>query len=197
MKRSLLIVSALLLALKSMPRAMAQDSAPPPPAPTPSAQLQAPAEKPPIGAVSVGYLYLAAESAPGDWTWHLQGFYGIPQVNVKPWFGFIGDFVTTYNTGAGTHENVHAYLGGPIFTAKSKSKLSPFAFVTAGKVRDSNDGKVTSSPGLAAGGGLTYKLSKHVALLFVPGEYVRTYPGTGSDLNSFTARFGFVVPISR
>ena len=56
---------------------------------------------------------------------------------------------------------------------------------------------VTYSPAWAAGGGVTYKLNKHLALLFVPGEYVRNYPDSGPQLNNFTARFGIVLPIMK
>jgi hypothetical protein len=200
MKRSFLIVAAALLSSGSAFKTLAQDAAVSTASPAPQSQPAIPApapEKPPIGAISAGYLYLGSESAPGVWTWHLHGFYGIPQVNIKPWFGFIGDFVHTANTGVNTHENVEAFLGGPIFTAHAKKKISEFAFATAGKTRDSKNGTVMYSPALAVGGGLTYKLNKHVSLLLVPGEYVRNYAATGPDLNNFTARFGFVLPISR
>ena len=38
--------------------------------------------KGPLGAISVGYLYLGAQGPSTDWTWHLHGFYGIPQFKV-------------------------------------------------------------------------------------------------------------------
>ena len=127
---------------------------------------------------------------------HLHGFYGIPQVNIKPWFGVIGDFTKSYNTSAGAHENTDSLLCGPIFTARSSKRIGIFGFADAGKLRDSKDGMITSTPIFATGGGFTMKLNKHVGLLFVPGEYIRNYAAAG-DLNNFTARFGFTIPLYR
>jgi hypothetical protein len=52
----------------------------------------APKLKAPIGAVTFGYIYIASEEVPGTWQPHLQGFFGIPQININHWFGFNGDF---------------------------------------------------------------------------------------------------------
>ncbi len=163
-----------------------------PAAPAPQAK-----EKGPIGALSLGYIYIAAQAPTGDWSWHQHGFYGIPQVNFTPWLAVIGDFVSVYNTGANTHEHIEVFLGGPLFTAYSKKRLSPFAFATGGKTRDAKAGTITWTPTLATGGGVTYKLNKHLALLFVPGEYVRNFSATGRDTNGFTSRFGIVLPVSK
>lgn len=163
----------------------------------PTAPVVPKPENGPIGALSLGYIYIAAEAPTGDWSWHQHGFYGIPQVNITPWFGVIGDFVSAYNTGANAHEHVEVFLGGPLFTAYSKRKISPFGFATAGKTRDAKAGEITWEPTLATGGGVTYKLNKHLALLFVPGEYIRNFSSTGMDTNGFTSRFGLVLPISK
>lgn len=195
MRRSLLIAAAALLSSSSAPLVLAQaDNA----LSSPSAQTSQPApprEKPPIGAITFGYFYLAPQSAPGTWVWHTQGFYGIGQINIKPWLSVIEDNTSSYNTGAGTHENIHSFLAGPQVTAFPKKKLSVSYFADAGKVRDSKAGTITSVPVWATGGVLTYKLNKHFGLLWVPGEYVRTYQANG-PLNNFTSRFGFVLPIS-
>jgi hypothetical protein len=42
----------------------------------------APKPKAPIGAVTFGYIYIASEEVPGTWQYHLQGFFGIPQINI-------------------------------------------------------------------------------------------------------------------
>jgi hypothetical protein len=161
--------------------------------------LEAPEPKAPIGALSFGYIYIASEEAPGTWQYHLHGFFGIPQINVNHWLSFIGDFTSSYNTSAGAHENVQVRLGGIAFTAKSGAKMSPFGFTDVGVVRDSNDGTVTFSPAFAVGGGFGIKLTKRVGLLFIPGEYIKTWPPTGPNntLNNFTARFGITLPLYR
>jgi hypothetical protein len=43
------------------------------------------------------------------------------------------------------------------------------------------------------------KLTKRVGLLFIPGEYLKTWPPTGPNntLSSFTARFGVTLPLYR
>ena len=195
MRRSLLIAAAALLFVSPVHRAVAQadtrlTSTPASaPAPTP------PKEKPPIGAVTFGYFYLAPQSAPGTFVWHTQGFYGIGQINIRPWLAVIEDNTTSYNTGANAHENIHSYLAGPLVTAFPKKRLSVSYFADAGKVRDSKAGTITSVPVWATGGVLTYKLNKHLGLLWVPGEYVRTYQANG-PLNNFTSRFGLTIPIS-
>ena len=168
------------------------------PVPEASPQTPPPAkEKGPVGVISGGYIYIASEVGPGmPWQFHLHGFYGIPQVNIKPWFGVIGDFTKSYNTSAGAHENTDSFLCGPIFTARSSKKIGIFGFADAGKLRDSKNGTVTSTPIFATGGGFTMKLNKHIGLLFVPGEYIRNYAAAG-DLNNFTARFGFTIPLNR
>ncbi len=161
-----------------------------------SVQKNAP-EKGPVGAVTFGYIYLASETAPaGPWNFHLHGFYGIPQYNVKPWLAVFADFTQSYNTSSGAHENVQSRLGGFLFTAKAKAKVSPFAFGDAGIVRDSKSGTISDSPAFAVGGGATFKINKHMSFLFIPGEYVRTYAASG-DLNNFTARVGLVLPLYR
>ena len=199
MKRSLLIVGLVILTFFSERRASAQDATPATPAPAPQ-PLQTPPpakEKGPIGVISGGYIYIASEVMPGSpWQFHLHGFYGIPQVNIKPWLGVIGDFTKSHNTSAGAHENTDSFLCGPIFTARSSKKIGIFGFADAGKLRDSKDGMITSTPIFATGGGFTMKLNKHIGLLFVPGEYIRNYAAAG-DLNNFTARFGFTIPLYR
>ncbi len=195
MRRSLLIAAAALLFVTPAPRAIAQADATLHSPAAPASRPAPPPEKPPLGSVTFGYFYLAPQSAPGSWVWHTQGFYGIGQVNVRPWLAFIEDNTTSYNTGANVHENIHSYLAGPLVTAFPKKKLSVSYFADAGKVRDSKAGRVTSSPAWATGVVLTYKLNKHLGLLWVPGEYVRTYPANG-PLNNFTSRFGLNIPIS-
>ena len=153
----------------------------------------------PIGAVSLGYIYIASEDTPGTWHYHLHGFFGIPQINVNHWLGLNGDFTESYNTSAGAHQNVQARLGGIVFTAKSSAKISSFGFADGGLVRNSNDGTVNSAPTLALGGGFSMKLTKRVGLLFIPGEYIKTWPPTGPNntLNNFSARFGITLPLYR
>jgi hypothetical protein len=161
--------------------------------------LESPEPKAPIGALSLGYLYIASEEVPGTWQYHLHGFFAIPQINVNHWFSFNGDFTSSYNTSAGAHQNVQARLGGLVFTAKSSAKISPFGFADAGVVRDSDDSTVKSAPAYAVGGGFAIKLTKRVGLLFIPGEYIKTWPPTGPNntLNNFTARFGITLPLYR
>jgi hypothetical protein len=168
----------------------------------PESQVQpAAVQKPkaPIGAVSFGYIYIASEDTPGVWHYHLHGFFGIPKVNVNHWLGFNGDFTESYNTSAGAHQNVQARLAGIVLTAKSSARISPFGFADAGVVRNSNDGAVHSAPTLALGGGFSIKLTKRVGLLFIPGEYLKTWPATGPNdtLNNFSARFGITLPLYR
>jgi hypothetical protein len=165
----------------------------------PVRSLESPEPKAPIGALSLGYLYIASEEAPGTWQYHLHGFFAIPQINVNHWLSFNGDFTSSYNTSAGAHENVQARLGGLVFTAKSSAKVSPFGFADAGVVRDSNDGTVNFAPAFAMGGGFAIKLTRRVGLLFIPGEYIKTWPPTGPNntLNNFTARFGITLPVYR
>jgi hypothetical protein len=146
--------------------------------------LEAPEPKAPIGALSLGYIYIASEEAPGTWQYHLHGFFAIPQINVHHWLSFNGDFTSSYNTSAGAHQNVQARLGGVVFTAKSSAKISPFGFADGGVVRDSNDGTVKFAPALAVGGGFAIKLTKRVGLLFIPGEYITTWPPTGRRKSS-------------
>ena len=94
---------------------------------------------------------------------------------------------------------MQARLGGLVFTAKSSAKISPFGFADGGVVRNSNDGTVNFAPALAVGGGFAIRLTKHVGLLFIPGEYIKTWPPTGPNntLNNFTARFGITLPLYR
>ena len=193
MMRSLLIVVLGLLPLRVFAE---ENTVEAPTAPMIQTQPAPTKDKAPIAAINFGYIYIGSETAPGTWNWHLHGFFGIPQVNVNHWLGFIGDFTQSYNTSAGAHENVQSILAGPIFTAKSKAKISPFAFADAGRIRDSMDGMVTNSPCYAVGGGFQFKVNKHLGLLLVPAEYIQRWPPTGANtLNSFTARFGITLPL--
>ena len=198
-KRFLRLTSLALLAIVTS-SVLAQDVSSGTPGPHTSTLVGPPKpteEKGPVGAVTFGYIYIDSEVMPGQaWNSHLHGFFGIPQYNVKPWFALFADFTQNYNTAHNTHENVQSRLGGTLFTARSKQKISPFGFIDAGVVRDSKAGIITTSPILATGGGFTYKVNKHLSLLLIPGEYIRTYVATGS-VNNFTARFGFVLPLYR
>ncbi len=191
-------------ALLMAPGAFAQDALPSA-SPTPSAGLSdspakppaIAAEKGPVGAVGLGYIYLASETAPnGPWNFHLHGFYATPQYNLRPWLALFADFTQSYNTSRNAHENVQSRLGGFLFSKKLSAAVSSFAFADAGIVRDSKGGSIATSPIFAVGGGATLKLNKHVSLLIIPGEYVRTYAQSG-NLNNFTGRFGIVLPIYR
>ncbi len=199
MTRSVLIETAAVLSFATACPATAQGAAPSDAAlAAQPAQAATPKKKAPVGAITGGYIYIASEVMPGSpWNFHLHGFYGIPQVNIKPWFGLFGDFTKSYSTSAGAHENTDSFLGGPIFTALSAKKISPFAFADAGKLRDSKNGTVTSSPIFATGGGVSVKLNKHVAVLFIPGEYIRAYPAMGPQLSSYSSRIGLTFPLYR
>lgn len=70
---------------------------------------------------------------------------------------------------------MQAKLDAFLLTAKALGKIAPFAFGAAEFIRDSNGDIVAESPAFAVGGGVTYKLNRPMSLLFIPGEYVRTY----------------------
>jgi hypothetical protein len=156
-----------------------------------------PDEPKPVGAITFGYIYLASETAPGgQWDWHLHGFYGIPQYNIKPWIAVFADFTQSYDTSKGSHHNRQSKLGGLLFTKTTRTRISPFGFIDGGYVRDSAVGKVTESPALGVGGGALLKVNRRVSVFLVPGEYIRTYAPNGG-LNNFTSRIGITLPLYR
>lgn len=126
------------------------------------------------------------------------------QYNADRWVGIAVDFGG--RTGTPVTANVggvsglpkltaYSFLVGPVISYRTKSKLTPYVHALFGYDRSSLDATTitgTSSPAstaavnyndfaMALGGGLDYKLSRHIAIRAVQADWFHT----SIDLNSF------------
>jgi opacity protein-like surface antigen len=131
------------------------------------------------------------------------------QYNVTRWLGVVGDFGGRYGTpivassasGVSGLPSLTAYslLFGPVLSYKTKARMTPFVHALFGWDRASLSGSALSGLpsssaattytdfAMAFGGGLDYKLSRHLAVRVGQLDYLYT----GHDLNSlYGSAFG-------
>jgi opacity protein-like surface antigen len=132
-----------------------------------------------------------------------NGWNAEAQYNVTRWLGIVADFGGRYGTpiSASSASGVsglptlsgYSLLFGPVLSCKTKARMSPFVHALFGWDRASLTGSTLSGLpsssadttytdfAMALGGGLDYKLSRHLAVRVGQLDYLYT----GHDLNSF------------
>jgi len=134
-------------------------------------------------------------------SYNLSGGGGQLAYNFNKWFGVAGDLAGYALTSGTVQPAAMSYLAGPRFTLRRR-KASPFVQTLFGGVL-SNDGitnaGLTSVFGMSAGGGLDFRVSRHVALRPVQAEYLLTkFPdGANNRQNSFRYSSGVVFRLGR
>jgi hypothetical protein len=88
--------------------------------------------------------------------------------NLHRWLGLAGDFGGYHKSAGGVTFNTYTYMGGPRFSYRNSSHITPFAQVLVGGAHASLGGFGSSGSGngfaYSAGGGVDLGLTKHLAL---------------------------------
>jgi hypothetical protein len=114
--------------------------------------------------------------------------------NFNRWLGLAGDFGGYHKSEAGVTFNTYTYMGGPRFSYRNSSHVTPFAQVLVGGARGSLSGFGGSGSGngfaYSVGGGVDLGVTKHLAL-----RPQLDYIGmrfSGNTVNTVRGSFGIV-----
>ena len=128
-----------------------------------------------------------------------NGGSGYVEYNLNSMVGLVGDFGGYANTRQGLDDRLLTYMFGPRFNWRH-ARLTPyvqFLFGGAYLWSGANYGTTKNSFATAAGGGLDYRLTDHIALKPIQVEYVMTQinstAGFGSHQNDIRYSAGVVL----
>ncbi len=151
------------------------------------------------------YLHVNVYSISGGTASHnsynLNGGGGQLAYNFNNWFGVAGDLAGYALTPGFIHDAAMTYLAGPRFTLRRR-RASPFVQSLFGGAL-SDDGitnaGLTSVFAMTAGGGVDFRVSRHVAVRPVQVEYLlMKFPdGANNRQNSFRYSSGVVFRLGR
>ena len=152
----------------------------------------------PQGEIGANYSWLHVNSA--DDTFHRtgNGGSGYIEYNINSTVGLVADFGGYANTRSGVSATGLSYLFGPRFNWRH-SRLTPYVqFLFGGAYAWTPGGPTSTQNGFAtaAGGGLDYQVSHHLAIKPIQVEYVMTqFPnalGLGGHQNDLRYSAGVV-----
>jgi hypothetical protein len=149
--------------------------------------------------VGVNYSWLHVNSANFDLQRTGNGGSGYFEYNVNKTVGLVADFGGYANTRTGIDDKLLTYMFGPRFNWRH-SRLTPYAqFLFGGGYVWNNPAGVSTTQNAfatAAGGGLDYQLTNHIAIKPIQVEYVMTQidsaRGFGSHQNDVRYSAGVV-----
>ncbi|HKM90687.1 MAG TPA: outer membrane beta-barrel protein [Candidatus Acidoferrales bacterium] len=151
------------------------------------------------------YLHVPVYSVSGGTASHdsynLNGGSGQLAYNFNNWFGVAGDLAGYALAPGFIHDAAMTYLAGPRFSLR-RHRATPFVQTLFGGVL-SNDGitnaGLTSVFAMTAGGGVDFRVSRHVALRPAQLEYLlMKFPdGANNRQNSFRYSSGVVFRLGR
>lgn len=152
--------------------------------------------------VGLNYSWLHVNSANYDLQRTGNGGSGYVEYNVNKTFGLVADIGGYANTRTGINDKLVTYLFGPRFNWRH-SRLTPYAqFLFGGGYVWNNPAGVSTTQNAfatAAGGGLDYNLTGHIAIKPIQVEYVMTQinsaQGFGSHQNDVRYSAGVVFRI--
>jgi hypothetical protein len=149
--------------------------------------------------VGLNYSWLHVNAASDDYERTGNGGSGYFEYNVNSIVGLVGDFGGYANTRQGLDDRLLTYMFGPRFNWRH-ARLTPyvqFLFGGAYLWSGANYGTTKNSFATAAGGGLDYRLTDHIALKPIQVEYVMTQinstSGFGSHQNDIRYSAGVVL----
>lgn len=138
-----------------------------------------------------------------------NGWDGSLTFNITPEIGITGDFNGAYQTVSGSYIGVsgnfpghyYSFAGGPVFSFNSRGMVKPFVHVLFGGARVSSSATASgvtvtaSSTGFTTlfGGGVDLRLTKHVALRLVQGDWVYYHFGSIGSLTSTSSSGNFKI----
>jgi hypothetical protein len=117
----------------------------------------------PKAELSMGYSYFRAGFSSGV---NQQGGSVSAAVNANRWLGLLGDLGVYHASPFGSSLNTYTFLVGPRFSARNRSRITPFAQALIGGAHltaGSSSGSVTPFA-IGAGGGIDVQMTKHLAL---------------------------------
>lgn len=150
--------------------------------------------------IGFNYSGLHVNSANNDRQRNGNGGSGYFEYNVNNTLGLVADFGGYANTRV--NDRLFTYMFGPRFNWRH-SRLTPYVqFLFGGGHVWNNLGSATTTQtsfALASGGGLDYRLSKHIAIKPIQVEYVMTQinstDGFGSHQNDVRYSAGVVLQL--
>ena len=105
----------------------------------------------------------------------LRGWNFSVSENINHWFGGAIDVSGAYANPRGIREFQHTIVGGPVFSYRKVSGVTPFAHAMIGGIRASRGYLGASQPATrftaVFGGGVDLKIREHVALRIVQADY--------------------------
>src|SRR5258708_30313655 len=154
--------------------------------------------------IGVNYSWLHVNSVNYDLQRTGNGGSGYFEYNLNKTVGLVADFGGFANTRTGIDDKLLTYLFGPRFNWRH-SRLTPYAqFLFGGGYVWNNPAGVTTTQNAfatAAGGGLDYRLSDHIAIKPIQVEYVMTQidstRGFGSHQNDVRFSAGVVFRVGQ
>jgi outer membrane immunogenic protein len=149
--------------------------------------------------VGANYSWLHVNSANFDLQRTGNGGSGYLEYNLNKTVGLVADFGGYANTRQGINEKLMTYMFGPRFNWR-RSRFTPYAQFLFGGAYTWNDPtgiSITQNAfATAAGGGLDYSLTRHIAIKPIQVEYVMTQidsaRGFGSHQNDVRYSGGVV-----
>ena len=150
---------------------------------TASAQEEVPTPKYEIG---LNYSWLHVNSANGDYQRNGNGGSGYFEYNLNRIVGLVGDIGGYANTSSGKNGRLLTYMFGPRFNWRH-SRLNPYVqFLFGGAYLWNNPHYSTTQNAFAtaAGGGLDYRLTDHIAIKPIQVEYVMTQLNSANGFGS-------------
>ena len=148
-----------------------------------SAQEEVPTPKYEIG---LAYSGLHVNGANGDSHRTGNGGAGAFEYNLNKTVGLVADFGGYANTAAGKNDRLLTYMFGPRFNWRH-SRLNPYAqFLFGGAYLWNNPQYSTTQNAFAtaAGGGLDYRLTDHIAIKPIQVEYLMTQLNSANGFGS-------------
>jgi len=149
------------------------------------------AQDAPKAEVSAGYSYLRLGGSGGV---NQSGASFSVAGNVNSWFGVVGDLGFYHSSPSGVGVNTVTFLVGPRFSARSRSRATPFVQALAGGAHLSagaNGVSASVTPfAYSVGGGVDLRLSSRVA--FRPQMDYIGMRSEGQTVNALRASFGLV-----
>jgi hypothetical protein len=131
--------------------------------------------------VGLSYSWLHVNSANYDRQRTGNGGSGYFEYNLNKTLGLVADFGGYANTKTGFDDKLMSYMFGPRFNLR-RGKFTPYAqFLFGGAYLFSNNSGISQSKNAfatAAGGGLDWQLTNHVAFKPIQVEYVMTQLAT-------------------
>ncbi len=114
--------------------------------------------------------------------------------NFNRWLGLVGDVGGYHKSEGGVTLNTYTYMGGPRFSYRNSSHVTPFAQVLVGAAHGSLSAFGSSGSGngfaYSVGGGVDLGLNKHIALR-PQLDYIGT-SFSGTRINMVRGSFGIV-----